>query len=425
MTDTIRALRTAAEPFHFPGAIVAAAEAALLDCRDAWSRREATALEVSGKVAAAFARAGLDEGHLAGSAGYAYHDRGREAYEALLADILDAPAALARVQLVSGTHAIVATIAALARSGERLCMLTGRPYDTLHMALAQAPRALANSGIEYYETPWLPDEELREADVAQALRRQPHVVFIQRSRGYAPRRSLSVAEIGGLIKSVRELAPKAWVVVDNCYGELVELREPGSAGADVAVGSLIKNPGGGMAMTGAYVAGTPDAIARVADRVFAPGLGNSVGPTLDVQRWLFAGLHRAPRAVAESLKTLDFAAALFARLGFAVSPKHGEHRTDIIQAIRLGKADKVIAFARGLQRLLPVNAKAMPEPGPVPGYAEPVIMAGGAFVSGSTLELSCDAPMRAPFEMYLQGGMDTGHGILATMSAASAVMALS
>jgi cystathionine beta-lyase family protein involved in aluminum resistance len=258
--------------------------------------------------------------------------------------------------------------------------------------------------------------------VHDALRRAPDVVFVQRSRGYATRPSLSVKQIGRLIEIVREYAPGAYVVVDNCYGELVELEEPAAVGADVVVGSLIKNPGGGMASTGAYVAGRSEIIARIADRVFAPGLGAAVGPTLDTMRWAFAGLHRAPRAIAESLKTLDFAAALFARLGFEVDPPAGAPRTDIIEAIRLGTASRVIAFARGLQRLLPVNSAASPEPGPVPGYADPVIMAGGAFVTGSTLELSCDAPLREPYEVYLQGGLDVAHGVLATMNAAAATV---
>lgn len=418
-------LRGAARRFSFPASVVAAAEGAIDDCASAWAGREATALEVVSKVVGAFARAGLDDAHLAGSTGYAYHDRGREAYESLLAEILDAPAVLARAQLTSGTQAIVAAIAALTPQGGRLCMLTGRPYDTLRMALADAPNALAKIGVHYSETPWKADEELRDEDVVASLRVGPDVVFIQRSRGYAPRRSLNIADIAKLVELTRAHAPRAIIVVDNCYGELVEAREPGAVGADVAVGSLIKNPGGGMAATGAYVAGKPELVARVADRVFAPGLGGAVGPTLDGQRWMLAGLHRAPRAVAESLKILDFAAALFARLGFVVSPKPGEHRTDIIQAIRLKSVTNIVAFARGLQKLLPINARAAPEPGPVPGYAEPVIMAGGAFVSGSTLELSCDAPLREPFEMYLQGGMDAGHGMLATMSAAAAVMAKS
>ncbi len=419
-----RALAEAAGRLDIPARIIEAAEAALDDVAGAWREREARGLAVGAKVIAAFMRAGIDDSHLAGSTGYAYHDRGREAYEALLADVLDAPAALARIQLVSATHAIVATLGALLPHGGKLCSLTGRPYDTLRLAICDHPNGLVRGGgAQYLEAAWTTGDAPRAEDVADALRRAPDVIFIQRSRGYAVRPSLSVAQIGALIELVHTHAPGAIVAVDNCYGELVELEEPTAVGADVIIGSLIKNPGGGVATTGAYVAGRADLVARVADRIFAPGLGDAVGPTLDTARWFFAGLHRAPRAVVESLKTMDFAAALFARLGFAVDPLPGAPRTDIVQAIRLGNAGRLAGFARGLQRMLPVNARAAPEPGPVPGYADPVIMAGGAFISGSTLELSCDAPLREPYEVYLQGGLDASHGVLATMSAAAGALA--
>jgi cystathionine beta-lyase family protein involved in aluminum resistance len=419
-----RSLVEAAGRFDIPARVVAAAVEALDDVAGAWERREAQALAVSAKVTAAFVRAGVNDSHLAGSTGYAYHDHGREMYEAVLADVMDARAALARLQLVSGTQAIVATLGALLPRGGRLCSLTGRPYDTLRMAIVDHPSGLVGAGgVDYLEAAWTMGSQPRDEDMYDALRRAPDVVFVQRSRGYATRPSLSVAQIGRLVEIVHEHAPGAHVVVDNCYGEFVELEEPTAVGADVIVGSLIKNPGGGIAPTGAYVAGDADVVARVADRVFAPGIGAAVGPTLDTLRWAFAGLHRAPRAVAESLKTLDFAAALFARLGFDVDPPAGAPRTDIIQAIRLGDAARLTAFARGLQRLLPVNSRATPQPGPVPGYAEPVIMAGGAFISGATSELSCDAPLREPYEVYLQGGLDVAHGMLAAMSAAAGVVA--
>lgn len=419
-----RALAEAAGRFDIPARVVAAAEGALDDVADAWVRREAQALAVSAKVTAAFVRARVNESHLAGSTGYGYHDHGRDAYEAVLADVLDAQASLARIQLVSGTHAIAATLGALLPRGGRLCSLTGPPYDTLRMAIVDHPAGLVKSaGVDYLEAAWTAGPQPRDEDMYDTLRRAPDVVFVQRSRGYAVRPSLSVKQIGHLVEIVREHAPGARVVVDNCYGELVELEEPTAVGADVLVGSLIKNPGGGIAPAGAYVAGDKDLVAQVAERAFAPGLGAAVGPTLDAQRWMLAGLHRAPRAVAESLKTLDFAAALFARLGFEVDPAAGAPRTDIIQAIRLGDAVRLTAFARGLQRLLPVNSMATPQAGPVPGYADPVIMAGGAFISGATSELSCDAPLREPYEVYLQGGLDTAHGMLAAMSAAAAVIA--
>jgi cystathionine beta-lyase family protein involved in aluminum resistance len=417
----IERLRAAAALFDFPRRVSEAAEVALAAAMPAWRERDALAFEISAKVIRAFADAGLHEGHLTGSTGYGYHDRGREAYEALFAHLMDADAAIARLQIASGTQAIVATLSALLENGGRLCSVTGRPYDTLRMALVDHPRSLGARGVSYDEVPWTEGAAPAAHDVAAALDRVPDVVFVQRSRGYAPRPSLDVAAIGELVAAVRERAPNAAVVVDNCYGEFVERTEPCAVGADAVVGSLIKNPGGGMAVSGAYIAGRPDLVERVAERIFAPGLGLAIGPTLETTRWFFAGLHRAPRAVAESLKTMDFAAALFAELGYATEPVCGAPRTDIIQAIRLGSPEKLMAFAHGLQRMLPVNSRARPEPGAVPGYADEVLMADGAFVAGSTLELSCDAPLRAPFEVYLQGGLDAAHGVLAAMSAASAV----
>ncbi|HZV79246.1 MAG TPA: methionine gamma-lyase family protein [Candidatus Binatus sp.] len=420
----VDALKRAAVKFDLPAPIIAAGAGALEQVQPAWRAREALGLSVAANVIAAFARAGIDDSHLAGSTGYAYHDRGREAYDALLADALEAPAALARLQFVSGTHAIVAALRALLPRGGTLCSITGAPYDTLRMAITDHPASLASAhGVQYSEAAWNTGAVPSDMDVLDVMRRVPDVAFVQRSRGYATRPALAVAQIGRLIELVRDHAPGTIVLVDNCYGEFVEPHEPTSVGADLIVGSLIKNPGGGIATTGAYVAGRADLISRIADAVFAPGLGDAVGPTLDTPRWWFAGLHRAPHAVVESLKTMDFAAALFAALGVEVDPVAGAPRSDIIQAIKLGDAKRIDGFTRGLQRMLPVNARALPQPGPVPGYADPVIMAGGAFVSGSTLELSSDAPLRAPYEVYVQGGLDVMHGMLAVMSAAAGAFA--
>ncbi|MBC5823598.1 MAG: methionine gamma-lyase family protein [Candidatus Eremiobacteraeota bacterium] len=407
-------LADAAALLGIPSHITSLAVAAADDLSGCWSHRDAHALGVSAKVMAAFAGVGLNESHLAGTTGYGYHDVGRVAYERIMAVLMGAEAALARPQIVSGTHAIVLALSTLLGSGDTLCSLTGRPYDTLRQALVDHPRALCRRGVAYCEA----------GDIDAMLDRRPQVAFVQRSRGYASRPSLTIADIRTLVSRVRDRSPETLVVVDNCYGELVELEEPCQAGADVAAGSLIKNPGGGMALAGAYVAGSTQIIARIADHAFAPGLGGAIGPGLGATRWALAGLHRAPRTVCEGLKVADFAAALFSRLGYAVDPLAGGKRTDIIQAIALGTPEKLLAFANGLQRLLPVNSKARPEPGHVPGYRDPVVMAGGAFIDGSTMELSCDAPLRPPYEMYLQGGMDLAHGMLAAMSAAAAVSAV-
>ena len=414
-------LRAALAGFDLPDDIARLAVEACQTASPAWQMRDANAVALTAKTVRAFAGFGITDAHLQGTVGYGYHDFGREAYEAILARLMDAEAALARVQLTSGTQAIIASIAALAGAEGVICSVTGKPYDTLGLALTGHPRALRPGGERYVEVAWAPGARLDERAMIEALSRGPAVVFIQRSRGYAPRSSASIEEIARLSALCKRHSPKAAVVVDNCYGEFVEAREPCAVDADVVVGSLIKNPGGGMALTGAYVAGTREAIERIAEHVFAPGLGSRIGPSLEAVRSMYAGLHRAPRTVAESLKTMDFAAALFAKLGYEVDPECGGERTDIIQAIRLGSRDRLERFAHGLQRMLPVNSRARPEPGPVPGYADPVIMAGGAFITGSTLELSCDAPLREPFEVYLQGGMDLVHGIIAVTSAAAAV----
>jgi cystathionine beta-lyase family protein involved in aluminum resistance len=247
------------------------------------------------------------------------------------------------------------------------------------------------------------------------------VVFVQRSRGYSPRRSLSAAECGAVAQTVKAVAPEAFVLVDNCYGELVEEREPTHYGVDAVMGSLIKNLGGGLAPGGGYVAGTAAVVERVAARHYAPGLGSALGPTYGFSRTLVQGLFQAPLVVGECLAGLDFAAALFAELGYGVDPLPGAARRDIVQAIRLGERGRLLAFARGLQRAMPLNARFAPEPGPVPGYPEPVVMSSGAFVGGATIELSCDAPLRPPFEVYLQGGSAREHVVLGVLQAADAL----
>lgn len=388
-------------------------------------RRDPRTTAVRGRVLRAFLEEGVAESDLAGTTGYGYDDPARERYESLLGRVFRAERVLARLSLVSGTHAIVAGLEALLPPGAVLLAANGAPYDTLRHALVTAPHALAARGVRYAEVPRTSEGStdlgaLREALAAE----RPAVVFVQRSRGYAVRRSLSIADIAALVAVVRDVHPAAVVFVDNCYGELVEEREPLEAGADVIAGSLIKNVGGGLAPTGGYVAGRADLIERIAARVFAPGIGAGLGPTLGFGRTLVQGLFYAPLVVAETLRGLDFAAALFAELGYGVDPLAGEPRADIVQAIRLGTRERLIAFARGLQRAMPLNARFAPEPGAVPGYVDPVIMSSGSFVSGATIELSCDAPLREPYEVYLQGGVTAEHAALGAVLAAEAVAAL-
>jgi cystathionine beta-lyase family protein involved in aluminum resistance len=388
-------------------------------------RRDPRSAAVRARVLRAFMAEGIAESDLAGTTGYGYDDPARERYESLLARVFGAQRVLARLSIVSGTHAIVAGLDALLAPGETLIAANGAPYDTLRHAIATAPHALASRGVRYAEVPRTAGGDTDLAALRAAVHEQrPAVVFVQRSRGYASRRSLSVAAIADVVDTVRGAHADAVVFVDNCYGELVEEHEPLAAGADVIAGSLIKNVGGGLAPAGGYVAGRADLIERIAARVFAPGIGAGLGPTLGFGRALVQGLFYAPLVVAETLRGLDFAAALFAELGFAVDPAPGDVRTDVVQAIRLGSREKLIAFARGLQHALPVNARFAPEPGPVPGYVVPVIMSSGSFVSGATIELSCDAPLRAPYEMYLQGGVTAEHAALGAVLAANAVLRL-
>jgi len=373
-------------------------------------------------VLQAFVAEGLAENDLAGSTGYGYDDAARAHYESLLARVLGAQRALARLSIVSGTHAIVAALAACTPRNGTLLSISGTPYDTLRNAICDAPQSLTRDGLVYREIPLAGDGGFDLDAIARAVAERPEAtVFIQRSRGYAPRRSLSIAQCETAIASAKRLAPDAIVAVDNCYGELVEEREPSHVGADLVMGSLIKNLGGSLAPAGAYVAGRAELVQRVAARLYAPGLGDALGPTLGLGRALCQGLFLAPLIVEQSLRGLDFFAALFEELGYAVDPKPGERRTDIVQAIRLGSADALQRFAAGLQSAMPINARFRPQPGSVPGYTQPVVMSSGAFIAGATIELSCDAPLRAPFEVYVQGGVSAAHAYLGALFAAQAL----
>ncbi len=379
--------------------------------------------EVAANLLQAFVEQGLAESDLAGSSGYGYDDPVRDAYESLLARVFGAQRALARFSFASGTHAIVTALGACAPPGTHALSISGRPYDTLRNAICDAPYSLVQQGMGYDEMALGEDGAIDLDAVGRALASRPYAAaFVQRSRGYAPRRSLSIDDCAQAIDAIRTVDPTVAILVDNCYGELVEPREPTHVGADLAIGSLIKNVGGSLAPAGGYVAGRADLVERVAARLYAPGISGSLGPSLGLGRALVQGLFQAPLIVEQTLRGLDFAAALFGELGYRVDPLPGARRTDIVQAIALGTPERLVRFARGLQSALPVNARFRPEPGPVPGYAEPVIMSSGAFVAGATIELSCDAPMRAPYEVYLQGGVSAAHGYLGALFAARALM---
>jgi cystathionine beta-lyase family protein involved in aluminum resistance len=378
--------------------------------------------EVKANVMRAFLDEGLTESDLAGSTGYGYDDAARSGYESLLSRIFGAERALARLSIVSGTHAIVTALAACAPPGSTLLSISGRPYDTLRNAICDAPHSLAQQGVVYREIDLTQgggiDLEALDAALAQG---GVAAVFLQRSRGYAPRPALSIDACAPAFERIRRYAPGVAILVDNCYGELVEAREPTHVGADLVMGSLIKNLGGSIAPAGGYVAGRADLVERVASRLYAPGLGAALGPSLGFGRSFVQGLFLAPLVVEQCLRGLDFAAALFNELGYPVDPQPGAPRADIVQAIRLGNGESLARFAAGLQKAMPINARFRPEPGPVPGYRDPVIMSSGAFVSGATIELSCDAPLRPPFDVYLQGGTIAEHAFLGALFAARAL----
>ena len=412
-------LEAVLERFPFDATVAEAARRAA--DRLATEARARTEARVHANVLQAFLAEGIAESDLAGVFGYGYDDAARGRYESLLCRIFGTERALARLSLVSGTHAIVATLEACLPAAGRLISATGTPYDTLRNAIVSAPHSLVARGIRYEEIALREDGALDLGALERACSTPFDVVFVQRSRGYASRRSLSAKDCGAVADIAHAAAPGSFVLVDNCYGELVEASEPTHHGADAVMGSLIKNLGGGLAPGGAYVAGSAEVVERVAARHYAPGLGTALGPMLGFGRALVQGLFYAPLIVGECLAGLDFAAALCLELGEHVDPQPGAERFDIVQAVRLGSPERLKAFAHGLQRAMPLNARFAPEPGPVPGYRDAVIMSGGAFVPGATIELSCDAPLRPPFEVYLQGGISRRHVILGILFAAESL----
>ncbi|GIQ62931.1 hypothetical protein PACILC2_14990 [Paenibacillus cisolokensis] len=374
------------------------------------------------KVIRAFRRHRVSDFHFNGSTGYGYNDSGREVLDLVYADVFGAEAALVRPHFVSGTHTIGCALFGLLRPGDELLYITGSPYDTLHQVIGKpgdGTGSLQDWGVRYREVALTPDGGVDWDGVAAAIGERTKVIGIQRSRGYAWRNSFTVAEIGEMVRRVKALKPEALVFVDNCYGEFTEEREPTEVGADLIAGSLIKNPGGGLAPTGGYVAGTAAAVEAAAYRLTAPGIGGEVGATLGTLRSMYQGLYLAPHLVGQAVKGSVFAAALFSMLGFDTRPDWQSPRTDLIQAVRFGSPELLIAFVQGIQQAAAVDAHVVPEPWDMPGYEHPVIMAAGTFIQGGSLELSADAPIREPYIAYMQGGLTYAHvkfGVLTALS---------
>ncbi len=404
---------------RLPPALTAAATGALADVRPYWERVEETALYNQAKVLRAFHGAGISEYHFAPSTGYGLGDTGRDRLEAVFAAAFGAEAGLVRTQIVSGTHAITLALFGVLRPGDELVAAVGAPYDTLQAVIRGGTGSLYDWGVSYREVAvqatGAPDLQALKAAVGPRTR----AVLIQRSRGYSLRPSLSVAQVGEVIAAVRSVRPDVYCLVDNCYGEFTEEQEPAEVGADLVMGSLIKNPGGGLAPTGGYVVGRRELVEAAAARLTAPGIGSEVGASPDGHRLLLQGFFLAPHTVAEAICGAHFTAALFERLGFRVRPRYQVPRTDLIQAVELDAPERLVAFCQAIQRCGPVDAHVRPDPEHMAGYADQVIMAAGTFVQGSSIELSADGPLRPPYAVYFQGGLTRQHVIWAAVKAAA------
>ena len=372
------------------------------------------------KVLQAMQKCRVSDIHFAGTSGYGYNDLGRDTLEEVYAETFHAEAALVRPQITCGTHALAVALAANLRPGDELLAVSGKPYDTLEEVIGIRPSngSLAEYGITYRQVDLLPDDSFDLEGIRRAMNEHKKMVHIQRSKGYQTRRTLSVTDIGKAVDFVKSLNPDVICMVDNCYGEFVERVEPTDVGADLCVGSLIKNPGGGLAPTGGYIVGKNAYVENCAYRLTSPGLGKEVGATMGLNQSFYQGFFLAPTVTAGALKGAVFAANIYEKLGFDVLPDGQESRHDIIQAITFGTPEGVIAFCRGIQAAAPVDSFVEPEPWAMPGYDSDVIMAAGAFVQGSSIELSADGPIKPPYAVYFQGGLTWEHakfGILMSL----------
>ncbi|MBQ8254874.1 MAG: methionine gamma-lyase family protein [Clostridia bacterium] len=366
------------------------------------------------KVLHAMQKNRVNATHFAATTGYGYNDFGRDNLEKVYADVFHTEAALVRPQITCGTHALTVALSANLLPGDELLSPAGGPYDTLEevIGIRESPCSLKEYGVSYRQVDLLDDGTFDYDNIAKAINEKTKLVTIQRSKGYKTRPTFSVKQIGELIAFVKNIKPELIVMVDNCYGEFVETIEPSDVGADMTVGSLIKNPGGGLAPIGGYIVGTQKCIDRCAYRLSAPGLGQEVGANLGIMPAFYQGFFLAPTVTAGALKGAVFAANVYERLGFRVVPNSTESRHDIIQAVELGSRERIIAFCRGIQAAAPVDSYVTPEPWAMPGYDSEVIMAAGAFVQGSSIELSADGPIREPYAVYFQGGLTWYHAKL-------------
>jgi cystathionine beta-lyase family protein involved in aluminum resistance len=378
------------------------------------------------KVLDIFRKHKVSDYHFRTTSGYAYNDAGREKIEDVWADICGAEKALVRTQFVSGTHALATVLFGILRPGDELLSITGAPYDTMQTVIGHtcpSSGSLKEFGISYAELPMIASG-VDIDNIAGAMKPNTRMVLIQRSRGYSMRAPLTIGEISNLCTHIKKINPDCICFVDNCYGEFVETLEPTAVGADIMAGSLIKNPGGGIASTGGYIVGKRELVEQAAYRMTAPGIGSELGASLVDNRLIFQGIFMASHITAQAVKGAIFAASFFSLLGYNTLPSPKELRSDIIQAIQLDSPAKLVAFCQGIQKYSPIDAHVRPEPSTMPGYQDAVIMAAGTFVQGASIELSADGPLRPPYIVYLQGGLTLEHAMIGIMGAAAEILSI-
>ena len=413
------------EIYGFDEKLLELAEQAERSCAETFARIDSVAEYCGAKVLKAFADNRVSEPCFYGSTGYGYGDIGRETIDKVFAQALGTEDALVRFNFVSGTHALSVALFGVLRTGDKMVSITGKPYDTLEEVIGISGQkgngSLADYGVEYGQVDLLPDGYPDLEGITETVR-DAKIAYIQRSRGYSLRRAFTVADIEKMVKAAKKGNPDIIIMVDNCYGEFVEEREPSAVGADIMIGSLIKNAGGGISRTGGYIAGRADLVELCSYRLTCVGMGKEVGCTLGMNREMLLGLFFAPDVVASAIKTSAFASELFTQLGYECSPRKDDPRGDIITAVKLGSAEKMCAFCRGIQKGAPVDSFVTPEPWDMPGYSDQVIMAAGAFTNGASIELSADGPLREPYAVWMQGGITYTSGKLGVMLAAQEML---
>ena len=396
------------------------------ETKELFTYHEKISLHNTQKILDAFRNNQVSDYYFHASSGYGYADTGRDALDKIYAEVFGAQKALVRSQFVSGTHSIATALLGILNSGDQMLAVTGKPYDTLQTVIGtngQQPGSLIDKGINYKEIPLTDTGRVDFAAIKETVTENTKLVHIQRSRGYANRKSLSVEEIGEICKLVKKQNAACICFVDNCYGEFVEKQEPTQVGADIMAGSLIKNPGGGLAPSGGYIVGREDLVQLAAFQFTAPGLGSEMGATHgDVQRLLYQGFFLAPHVTLQAVKTAIYATFLFEKLGYKVSPNKNELRSDIILSINLNEESNLLEFCQAIQKYSPVDAHVLPYPGYMPGYQDEVIMAAGTFIQGASIELSADGPLRPPYTVFLQGGLTFEHSVIALLSAAKNIL---